>query len=99
MLTMSGRPEGIAALRLEVAVASIAAQLRPPDAKDAKQAVKEANRLLDKAAELFSQVDPSLRASCRSCDVPCVVLCRQSAIDRSVTRTIPPTARIAEAGS
>ena len=52
---MSGRPEGVAALRLDAAVAMIATQLRPPGAKDAKQAIKEANRLLDKAADLYSQ--------------------------------------------
>ena len=56
MLTMSGRPEGVAALRLAAAVQRNAEALRTPGAADAKGAVKDANRLLDKAAELYSQV-------------------------------------------
>jgi len=56
MLTMSGRPEGVAALRLAAAVRLNADALRPPGAKDAKEAVRDANRLLDKAAELYGQV-------------------------------------------
>ena len=57
MLTMSGRPEGVAALRLAAAVRLNAEALRPPGgAKDSKEAVRDANRLLDKAAELYGQV-------------------------------------------
>jgi hypothetical protein len=67
MLTMSGRPEGVAALRMDAAVAMIAAQLRPPAAKDALEAIKEANRVLDKAADLYAQVSMRKLTTSYSC--------------------------------